>query len=228
MHTLSQTKTMAACFSRCALHAAKPRHLRHFWFRVSQFASSHRFWNKNYGLSMWRPRPRYEWRFVKHQRTDDLPQSVLTVDSHCQSTCKVCVQSSVNQSFISCGAELLTARHLICASKEIFWLSKFALPFRKATRFCCLPTWLPFIFAAKSVLLSRVSLAKGYPERAFFPPTISLRKERSFKFSTRFSSSSFANANGAVCQKLFHEISHLPVSSTRPRVDGFNTKLQHH
>ena len=83
----------------CALHAAKPRHVRRFWFRVFQFASSHRFWNKNYGLSMWRPRPRYEWRFVKHQRTDDLPQSVLTVDSHCQSTCKVCVHSSVSLSF---------------------------------------------------------------------------------------------------------------------------------
>ena len=83
----------------CALHAVQPRHVRHFWFRVSQFASSHRFWNKNYGLSMWRPRPRYEWRFVKHQRTDDLPQSVLTVDSHCQSTCKVRVQPSVSLAF---------------------------------------------------------------------------------------------------------------------------------
>ena len=152
----------------CALHAAKPRHLRHFWFRVSQFASSHRFWNKNYGLSMWRPRPRYEWRFVKHQRTDDLPQSVLTVDSHCQSTCKVCVQSSVNQSFISCGAELLTARHLICASKRFFGCQNLHCHFVKPHVFCCLPTWLLFIFAAKSVLLSRVSLAKGYPERAFF------------------------------------------------------------
>ena len=60
---------------------------------------------------------RYERRFVKHQRTDDLPKSVLTVDSHCQSTCKLCVQC---QSSISCGAELLTATHLICASKRFF------------------------------------------------------------------------------------------------------------
>ena len=80
-------------FFPCALHVAQPRHLRHSWFRVSQFVLSHRFWNKNYGLLMWRRR--YEW----HQRTDDLPQSVLTVDSHCQSTCKVCVQSSVNLQF---------------------------------------------------------------------------------------------------------------------------------
>ena len=53
----------------------------------------------------------------KPQRSDDLSKSVLMVDSDCQYTCKVCVQC---QSSISCGAELLTARHLICASKRFF------------------------------------------------------------------------------------------------------------
>ena len=33
-------------------------------------------------LSMWRGR--YEWCFLKHQSSDDLPKSVLTVDSHWQ------------------------------------------------------------------------------------------------------------------------------------------------
>ena len=47
-------------------------------------------------------------------------------------------------------------------------MSKFALPFSKAPRFCCLPKWLPFIFAAESVLVSRVSLAKGCAQRVLF------------------------------------------------------------
>ena len=208
----------------CALHAAKPRHLRHFWFRVSQFASSHRFWNKNYGLSMWRPRPRYEWRFVKHQRTDDLPQSVLTVDSHCQSTCKVCVQSSVNQSFISCGAELLTARHLICASKRFFGCQNLHCHFVKPHVFAVSRRDFLSYLQPNQCCYPEFHLRKG-TQKEHFSSNISLRKERSFKFSTRFSSSSFANANGAVCQKLFHEISHLPVSSTRPRVDGLTKNV---
>ena len=60
----------------------------------------------------------YEWLFLKQQSSDDLSKSVLMVDSHCQSACKVCVQC---QSSFSCGAELLTARHLICVSKRFFW-----------------------------------------------------------------------------------------------------------
>ena len=66
---------------------------------------------------------RCEWCFLKHQSSDDLPEAVLTVDSHCQYTCKVCAQS---QSSISCVAELLTSRHSICASK----LSKHPQPCR--------------------------------------------------------------------------------------------------
>ena len=57
---------------------------------------------------------RREWRFPKHQSSDDLPEAVLTVDSHCQYTCKVCAQC---QSLISCGAELLPSRHSICVSQ---------------------------------------------------------------------------------------------------------------
>ena len=52
--------------------------------------------------------------FLKHQSSDDLPEAVLTVDSHCQYTCKVRAQC---QSSISRVAELLTSRHSICASK---------------------------------------------------------------------------------------------------------------
>ena len=45
--------------------------------------------------------------FLKHQSSDDPRKSVLTVDSHCQYTYKVCAQC---QSSISCGAELLASR----------------------------------------------------------------------------------------------------------------------
>ena len=51
---------------------------------------------------------RCERCFLKHQSSDDLPEVVLTVDSHCQYTCKVCAPC---QSSISCVAELLTSRH---------------------------------------------------------------------------------------------------------------------
>ena len=57
---------------------------------------------------------RCERCFLKHQSSDDLPEAVLTVDSHCQYTCKVRAQC---QSSISRVAELLTSRHSICASK---------------------------------------------------------------------------------------------------------------
>ena len=60
--------------------------------------------------------------FLKHQSSDDLPEAVLTVDSHCQYTCKVCAPC---QSSISCAAEL-TSRHSICLSK----LSKHLQPCR--------------------------------------------------------------------------------------------------
>ena len=63
------------------------------------------------------------------RRSDQI--CLLTVDSHCQSTCKVCVQC---QSSISCSAELLTARHLIRASKRFlldFWLSNLHCHFVK-------------------------------------------------------------------------------------------------
>jgi len=161
----------------CALHAAKPRHVRHFWFRVFQFAWSHRFWNKNYGLSVWRPR--YEWRFVKHQRTDDLPQSVLTVDSHCQSTCKVGVHSC--QSFISCGAELLTARHLICASKRLFGCQNLHCHFVK-----------PHVFAVSRVtsfhICSQISAAiqsftcERVRRKSIFPPIYHCAKNKALNF----------------------------------------------
>ena len=100
------------------------------------------------------------------------------------------------QSCISCGAELLTARHLVCASKRTFWLSKFALPFRKAPRFCRLPSDFLSYLQPNQCWYSECHLRKGAQREYCFC------KERSVKFSTRFSSSSFANANGAVCQKM--------------------------
>ena len=47
----------------------------------------------------------------------DLSEDLRKAPETNQSTCKVCVQC---QSSISCGAELLPARHLICASKRSF------------------------------------------------------------------------------------------------------------
>ena len=179
----------------CALHAAKPRHVRRFWFRVFQFASSHRFWNKNYGLSMWRPRPRYEWRFVKHQRTDDLPP--ICVDGgqplpiYLQGSCPVQCQS-----FISCGAELLTARHLICASKRIFGCQNLHCHLVKPHVFAVSRTDFLSYLQPNQCCYPECHLRKGAQREYCFC------KERSVKFSTRFSSSSFANANGAVCQKM--------------------------
>ena len=78
---------------------------------------------------------------------------LLTVDSHCQSTCKVCVQC---QSSISCGAELLTARHLICESNCFFRLSNLHCHFVK-----------PRVFAVSGTdLLSSLEPNPGcYPER---------------------------------------------------------------
>ena len=52
VHT--HTQNMAACFSHVPFLWAQPRQVTTSWFRVSQFAWSQRFWNKNYGLSMWR------------------------------------------------------------------------------------------------------------------------------------------------------------------------------
>ena len=86
------------------------------------------------------------------KRSDDLLKSVLMVDSHCQYTCKVCVQC---QSSISCGAELLTARHLICASKRFFGLSNLHLHFVKPHVFPVSRTEsLLSIFGVKSVIES--------------------------------------------------------------------------
>ena len=108
---------------------------------------------------------RYEWRFVKHQRTDDLPKSVLSVDSHCQSPCKVCA-SSANLQFHAVQDFLLPGTWFV--RPRDFFAVKFALPFRKAPAVRCLPNWLAFVFGAKSVLLSRVSLGKGCAERSIF------------------------------------------------------------
>ena len=85
---------------------------------------------------------------------------LLTVESHCQSTCKVCVQC---QSSISCGAELLTARHLMCASKYLLAV-KFALLFSKTPHVCCLPKPNQCCYQ----LLPRVSHGKGCPKRNIF------------------------------------------------------------
>ena len=184
------------------------------------------------------------------------------------------------QSCISCGAELLTARHLICAYKRIFGCQNLHCHLVKPHVFAVSRSDFVSYLQPNQCCYPEFHLRKG-TQKEHFCSNISLRKERSFKFSTRFSSSSFANANGAVCQKLFHKISHLPVSSTRsrwlaaaavwpinkspqslargkpvgfsrytnafqtklitetkttnqttlrngPRVDGFNTKLQHH
>ena len=54
MQTNTHRQKHGGMFFPCALHAAQPRHLRHSGLQVSQFAWSQRFWNKNYGLSMWR------------------------------------------------------------------------------------------------------------------------------------------------------------------------------
>ena len=123
------------------------------------------------------------------------------------------------QSFISCGAELLTARHLICASKIIFGCQNLHCHLVKPHVFAVSRTDFLSYLQPNQCCYPECHLRKG-TQKEHFSFNIWLRKERSFKFSTRFSSSSFANADGAVCQKLFHKISHLTVSSTRPRVDG--------
>ena len=193
-HTFTD-KNMAACFSRVPCMRPSPGTWDASDSECFQFASSHRFWNKNYGLSMWRPRPRYEWRFVKHQRTDDLPQSVLTVDSHCQSTCKVRVQSSVSLSFHAVQNFLLPD----------IWFVRLRRIFGCQNLHCHLVK--PHIFAvSRTDFLSYLQPNQCcYPEchlRKGAQREYCFCKERSVKFSTRFSSSSFANANGAVCQKM--------------------------
>ena len=112
---------------------------------------------------------RYEWRFAKHQRTDDLPKSVLSVDSHCQSTCKVCA-SSANLQFHAVQNFLLPGTWFV--RPRDFFAVKFALPFRKAPAVRCLPNWLAFIFGAKSVLLSRM----GCAERSIFSAIVTSTK----------------------------------------------------
>ena len=87
--------------------ATQPRHLRHVSISVVSTILEQRLWPFNV-------KGRCERCFLKHQSSDDLPEAVLTVDSHCQYTCKVCAQC---QSSISRVAELLTSRHSICASK---------------------------------------------------------------------------------------------------------------
>ena len=101
---------MAACFSRFPFPCR-----RHFEALMIPSGSisvvstilEQRLWPFNV-------KGRCERCFLKHQSSDDLPEAVLTVDSHCQYTCKVCAQC---QSSISRVAELLTSRHSICASK---------------------------------------------------------------------------------------------------------------
>ena len=54
-------KNMAACCSRVRFLWAQPRQVTTSWFRVSQFAWSRRFWNKNCAFQC--ERPWYEWKF---------------------------------------------------------------------------------------------------------------------------------------------------------------------
>ena len=122
-HTWSQTETwiMAACFSRfpfpCrAAKALEALMIPSVSISVVSTILEQRLWP-------FKVKGRCERCFLKHQSSDDLPEVVLTVDSHCQYTCKVCAPC---QSSISCVAELLTSRHSICPSK----LSKHLQPCR--------------------------------------------------------------------------------------------------
>ena len=106
-------KNMAACFSRVPFLRAQPRQVTTSSFRVSEFSVI----SKILEQKLW---PFNVKGFVMCKAPEDRRSAqicLLTVDSHCQSICKVCVQC---QSSILCGAELLTARHLICASKRFF------------------------------------------------------------------------------------------------------------
>ena len=107
------TTTVAACF-RCVFCMRRGRGL--WGTRDSECFNLCRL--KDSGTKILAFQGRYEWCILKHQRADDLPKSgKLTVDNHCQSTCKDSVPMSI---FISSGAERLTARHMFCASKRFF------------------------------------------------------------------------------------------------------------
>ena len=103
-------------FSLCVLHAAGPRPLRHSWFRVFQFVSSQRFWNKNSGLS------RAIWVMLPEAPEGRWSSQVWEVDGG--QPLPIYLQglfAGVNLPFIACRTSYCQA-HVLCV-QEIFWLS---------------------------------------------------------------------------------------------------------
>ena len=138
-HTTStETWIMAACFSRFPFSV--PRRQGTWGTLDSECLNLHCLKDSGTKIMAFQcDGHRCEWCFLKHQSSDDLPEAVLTVDSHCQYTCKVCAQC---QSSISCVAELLTSRHSICVSKLSKHSALSLIPKAPASSVLCFALWV--------------------------------------------------------------------------------------
>ena len=110
---------------------------------------------------------------------------LLTVDSHSNSKCKACKVCVQCQSSISCGAEVLTARHLICASGRFFFLSNLHCQFVKPHGFAVSRTDLLSFLEPNQRCYPECHLGKGARKGTFFPQCLLAQRTRFWTVNKR-------------------------------------------